>query len=42
MEHMARFDVVEAKGKTGYCLDGLDYDLALSQVFSLLKEIEGV
>ncbi len=42
MEHTARFDVVEAKGKTGYCLDGLDYDLALSQVFSLLKEIEGV
>lgn len=41
-EHTARFDVIENCGKTGYCLDGLDYDLALSQVFSLLKEIEGV
>ncbi len=41
-EHTARFDVIENLGKTGYCLDGLDYDLALSQVFSLLKEIEGV
>lgn len=41
-EHTARFDVIENRGKTGYCLDGLDYDLALSQVFSLLKEIEGV
>jgi len=41
MEHRARFEVVELKGKTGYCLDGLDYDLALSQVFSLLKVIEG-
>jgi hypothetical protein len=41
-EHTARFDVIESCGKTGYCLDGLGYDLALSQVFSLLKEIEGV
>jgi hypothetical protein len=42
MEHRARFDVIESRGKTGYCLDGLDYDLALSQVFSLLMQIEGV
>lgn len=41
MEHRARFDVIESRGKSGYCLDGLDYDLALSQVFSLLKQIEG-
>ncbi len=38
----ARFEVIEKDQQSGYCLDGLDYDLALSQVFSLLKEIEGV
>jgi hypothetical protein len=37
----ARFEVIEQDQLSGYCLDGLDYDLALSQVFSLLKEIEG-
>lgn len=37
----ARFEVIEKDQLSGYCLDGLDYDLALSQVFSLLKEIEG-
>ncbi len=37
----ARFEVIERDQLSGYCLDGLDYDLALSQVFSLLKEIEG-
>ena len=38
----ARFEVIEQDQSSGYCLDGLDYDLALSQVFSLLKEIEGL
>ncbi|MBU6451474.1 MAG: hypothetical protein KGS72_06835 [Cyanobacteria bacterium REEB67] len=38
----ARFEVIEHDQLSGYCLDGLDYDLALSQVFSLLKEIEGL
>jgi hypothetical protein len=37
----ARFEVIERDELSGYCLDGLDYDLALSQVFSLLKDIEG-
>lgn len=41
-EHSARFDVIENRGRSGYCLDGLDYDLALSQVFDLLKQIESV
>jgi hypothetical protein len=41
-EHTARFDVIENKGRSGYCLDGLDYDLALSEVFDLLKQIESV
>lgn len=39
-EHLARFDVIDNKRRTGYSLDGLDYDLALSQVFDLLKQIE--
>jgi len=38
----ARFEVIEQDLLSGYCLDGLDYDLALSQVFSLLKEIESL
>jgi hypothetical protein len=41
-DQQARFEVIEADNESGYCLDGLDYDLALSQVFSLLKEIEGL
>jgi hypothetical protein len=41
-EHQARFDVISANGQSGYALEGLDYDLALSEVFSLLSEVEGV
>lgn len=40
-EQMARFDVIAGNGQGGYCLDGLDYDLALSKVFSLLSQVEG-
>lgn len=40
-EHQARFDVISINGLSGYCLEGLEYDLALSQVLSLLSEIEG-
>ena len=40
-DQQARFEVIEHDQLSGYALDGLDYGLALSQVFSLLKEIEG-
>lgn len=41
-EYKARFDVISENGQSGYCLEGLDYDLALSEVFSLLSEVENL
>ena len=39
-ERVARFDVVENGGLSGYSIQDLDYDLSLSGVFGLLREIE--
>ena len=40
-DQQAKFEVISESGKSGYCLEGLDNDLSLSQVFNLLAEIEG-
>lgn len=40
-DHQARFDVISASGKSGYCLEGLDNNLELTEILNLLAEIEG-